>query len=274
MILGSHQLVSGSSSVFPSSAWLWTLYPWRIESICNTWVDEWCCCVEQDRLLSCISFHSHHTDDRYGLEWYNSCNCCRICCLVSQWLSQDRSGFLPAGVQEGGGREAHWTLGLLLHAIMCSWVHRFVRFSKTDLQPIFGCEDVATLVTLENFLIENLITSWRFKFSSQTRSFSWHLFSKKKGFLPCFGSGRSLAYLWGILGNFWIIVHWSKVVGKEVLILTLDLPFFSVHRNPKYSQKSEKGGFDQPTNSHCSLDNIICKEILAMGIKGISWALL
>ena len=165
------------------------------------------------------------------------------------WCLSDwgyRSGFLPAGVQEGGGREAHWTPGLLLHAIRCScrWVHCFVRFSKTDLQPILGCEDVATLVTLENFLIENLITSWRFKFSSQTRSFSWHLFSKKKGFLPCFGSGRSLAYLWGILGNFWIIAHWNKVVT-----LTLDLPFFSVHRNPKYSQKSERGGLDQPTKT-------------------------
>ena len=84
-ILGWLQLVPSSSSVFPSSAWLSTPCPWKIESRCNTWGDVWCCCVDQDRLLSCISFHIHHTDDRYGLKTYASCSCGKRCSLLSRW---------------------------------------------------------------------------------------------------------------------------------------------------------------------------------------------
>ena len=62
------------------------------------------------------------------------------------------AGLLPAGVQEGGGREAHWAPRLLPELIRCCWIHFSVRFSHLDLQPIFRLEDVSALVTLADFL--------------------------------------------------------------------------------------------------------------------------
>ena len=98
-------------------------------------------------------------------------------------------GLLPAGVQEGGGREAHWAAGLLPQAVRCcrSWVHFLVGFSNMNLQAIFGFEDGVTLFTLESFLIKRFfsylfsnifffrnvfalqgdVNSWNFKFFLQ-----------------------------------------------------------------------------------------------------------
>ena len=61
-------------------------------------------------------------------------------------------GLLPAGVQVGGGGEAHWTPRLLSWIFRCckSGVHFLVSFTNVDLQAVFRFEVVLTLVTLEN----------------------------------------------------------------------------------------------------------------------------
>ena len=62
-------------------------------------------------------------------------------------------GLLPAGIQEGGGREAYRTVCLLPQTVRCCWgcVHFLVRFSNVNLQAIFGFEVVVTMVTLKKF---------------------------------------------------------------------------------------------------------------------------
>ena len=56
---------------------------------------------------------------------------------------------LPADVQQGGGREARWTLITLSQALLrqlCG--RRLVRFSHVNLQPGFRFEGLLTLITL------------------------------------------------------------------------------------------------------------------------------
>ena len=62
-------------------------------------------------------------------------------------------GLLPAGIQEGGGRETNRTVCLLPQALRCcwGWVHFLMRFSNVNLQAIFGFEGVLTMVTHESF---------------------------------------------------------------------------------------------------------------------------
>ena len=63
-------------------------------------------------------------------------------------------GLLPAGIQEGGGRETNKTVCLLPQAVRCcwGWVHFLMGFSNVNLQAIFGFEGVLTMVTHESFL--------------------------------------------------------------------------------------------------------------------------
>ena len=121
---------------------------------------------------------------------YLQCLCIRALKVTGTTLKvKFPAQLLPAGVQEGGGREAHWAPGLLPQAVRCcrSWVHFLVGFSNMNLQAIFGFEDGVTLFTLESFLIKSFfsylfsnsfffrkvfalqwdVDSWNFKFFLQ-----------------------------------------------------------------------------------------------------------
>ena len=93
---------------------------------------------------------------------YLQCLCIRALKVTGTTLKvKFPAQLLPAGVQEGGGREAHWAPRLLPELIRCcrSWVHFLVGFSNMNPQAIFGFEEVVTLVTLKSFLIKNFFSS-------------------------------------------------------------------------------------------------------------------
>ena len=77
-----------------------------------------------------------------------------------RWLRQ--ATLLPAGVQEGGGREAHRAPKLLPQLLgrWCDWIHFFVSFASMDLQSIFGFEDIFALFTLETTTFNYLFDSF------------------------------------------------------------------------------------------------------------------
>ena len=79
---------------------------------------------------------------------------------LRRWLRQ--ATLLPAGVQEGGGREAHRAPKLLPQLLGCWWdgVHFFVSFASMDLQSIFGFEDIFALFTLETTTFNYLFDSF------------------------------------------------------------------------------------------------------------------
>ena len=80
--------------------------------------------------------------------------------LGTQTLLRVDDGLVPAGVQgggsgagvqDGGGRDAHWTPWLPPQLVRCcwGWACFLVRFSNMDLQTMFRLEDFITLTTLK-----------------------------------------------------------------------------------------------------------------------------
>ena len=105
---------------------------------------------------------------------------------------------LPAGVQEGGGRETHWAFQLLPQPFRCwwEWGHFLVGFTSVDLQAIFRFERIFALVTLESFL--NLFNCFfnRNVFTLQgIRSWGFNFVLHKLGSSSCIPSQSRWSFL-------------------------------------------------------------------------------